>query len=54
MKFFDSNADGMVSKDELKEMLNEVSRKSQLERKQMEAGFTRDTLTNVPMTIYIL
>ena len=40
--------------DELKEMLNEVSRKSQLERKQMEAGFTRDTLTNVPMTIYIL
>ena len=40
--------------DELKEMLNEVSRKSQLERKQMEAGFTRDTLTNVPTTIYIL
>lgn len=39
---------------ELKEMLNEVSRKSQLERKQMEAGFTRDTLINVPTTIYIM
>jgi hypothetical protein len=39
---------------ELKEMLNEVSRKSQLERKQQEAGFTRDTLTNVPLNIYIM
>jgi hypothetical protein len=39
---------------ELKEMLNEVSRKSQLERKQMEAGFTRDTLINIPATIYIM
>ena len=39
---------------ELKEMLNEVSRKSQLERKQMEAGFTRETLINVPTTIYIM
>jgi hypothetical protein len=39
---------------ELKEMLNEVSRKGQLERKSQEAGFTRDTLTNVPTTIYIM
>jgi hypothetical protein len=39
---------------ELKEMLNEVSRKGQLERKQLEAGFTRDTLTNIPSTIYIM
>ena len=39
---------------ELKEMLNEVSRKGQLERKQQEAQFTRDTLTNVPLTIYIM
>jgi hypothetical protein len=39
---------------ELKEMLNEVSRKSQLERKQMEAGFTRDTLINIPANIYIM
>jgi hypothetical protein len=40
--------------EELKEMLNEVSRKSQLERKQQESQFTRDTLTNVPTTIYIM
>lgn len=37
---------------ELKEMLNEVSRKGQLERKQQEAQFTRDTLSNVPLLIY--
>ena len=39
---------------ELKEMLNEVSRKGQLERKQQEAQFTRDTLQNIPTTIYIM
>jgi hypothetical protein len=39
---------------ELKEMLNEVSRRSQLERKQQEAEFTRDTLTNAPTNIYIM
>jgi len=39
---------------ELKEMLNEVSRKGQLERKQQEAQFTRDTLSNVPLNIYIM
>jgi len=39
---------------ELKEMLNEVSRKGQLERKQQEAQFTRDTLANVPLPIYIM
>lgn len=39
---------------ELKEMLNEVSRKGQLERKQQEANFTRDTLANVPLPIYIM
>jgi hypothetical protein len=38
---------------ELKEMLNEVSRKSQLERKQQEAGFLKDTLTSIPLPIYI-
>jgi hypothetical protein len=51
-------ADARTEKDnlvnELKEMLNEVSRKSQLERKQQEAGFTRDTLTNIPLNIYIM
>ena len=39
---------------ELKEMLNEVSRKGQLERKQQEANFTRDTLANIPLQIYIM
>jgi len=39
---------------ELKEMLNEVSRRSQLERKQQEAEFTRDTLVNAPTNIYIM
>ena len=39
---------------ELKEMLNEVSRRGQLERKQQEAQFTRDTMQNIPMTIYIM
>ena len=38
---------------ELKEMLNEVSRKSQLERKQQEANFLKDTLATIPIPIYI-
>jgi hypothetical protein len=39
---------------EVKEMLNEVSRKGQLERKQQEAQFTRDTMNQIPLPIYIL
>jgi hypothetical protein len=39
---------------ELKEMLNETSRRGQLERKQLEAGFMRDTLQQVPLPIYIM
>jgi hypothetical protein len=39
---------------ELKEMLNETSRRGQLERKQLEAGYMRDTLQQVPLPIYIL
>ena len=39
---------------ELKEMLNEVSRKSQLERKQVETNFLRDNLTQIPLPIYIM
>ena len=35
-------------------MLNEVSRRGQLERKQQEAQFARDTMQNIPMTIYIM
>jgi hypothetical protein len=38
---------------ELKEMLNETSRKGQLERKQQEAQFQRDTLQQIPLPIYI-
>jgi hypothetical protein len=50
----DARAEKQALIEELKEMLNEVSRKSQLERKQQESQFTRDTLTNVPTTIYIM
>jgi hypothetical protein len=39
---------------ELKEMLNETSRRGQLERKQQEAQFHRDTLQQVPLPIYIM
>jgi hypothetical protein len=39
---------------ELKEMLNETSRRGQLERKQQESQFLRDTLQQVPLPIYIL
>jgi len=38
---------------ELKEMLNETSRRGQLERKQQEATFQRDTLNQIPLPIYI-
>jgi hypothetical protein len=38
---------------ELKEMLNETSRRGQLERKQQEATFQRDTLQQIPLPIYI-
>jgi len=38
---------------ELKEMLNETSRRGQLERKQLEAGYIRDTLQQIPLPIYI-
>jgi hypothetical protein len=39
---------------ELKEMLNEVSRRAQLERKQQEADFTRQSMNQVPLLIYAL
>jgi hypothetical protein len=38
---------------ELKEMLNETSRRGQLERKQQESQFHRDTLQQIPLPIYI-
>jgi hypothetical protein len=39
---------------ELKETLNETSRRNQLERKQLESQYLRDTLQQVPLPIYIL
>jgi predicted DNA binding protein len=39
---------------ELKEMLNEVSRRSQLEKKQAESEFTRQTMNQIPLLIYSL
>jgi hypothetical protein len=39
---------------ELKEMLNETSRRGQLERKQQESQFHRDALQQIPLPIYIL
>ena len=40
--------------EELKEMLTEVSRRAQLERKQQEADFTRQSMNQVPLLIYAL
>ena len=37
----------------LRDMLEKTSRVSQLERKSQEAGFLQDTLTKVPMVIYV-
>ena len=37
----------------LREMLDQTSRLSQLERKSNESKFLKDTLSNVPMTIFI-
>ena len=39
---------------ELKEMLNEVSRKGQLERKSQEAEWTQNVMRDIPLTIYIM
>jgi len=37
----------------LREMLNETSRKMQMETQASEADFLRQTLSQVPMTIHI-
>jgi hypothetical protein len=39
---------------ELKEMLNEVSRKGQLERKSQEAEWTQNVMRDIPLQIYIM
>jgi len=50
----DARAEKQALMDELKEMLNEVSRRSQLERKQQEADFTRQSMNQIPLPIYVL
>lgn len=50
----DARAEKQALMDELKEMLNEVSRRAQLERKQQEADFTRQSMNQIPLPIYIL
>lgn len=37
----------------LREMLDQTSRQSQLERKSNESRFLKDTLSDIPMTVYI-
>jgi hypothetical protein len=37
----------------LREMLDQTSRLSQLERKSNESRFLKDTLSDIPMTVYI-
>ena len=39
---------------ELKEYLDQTTRRAQLERKQQEADFTRQTMNDIPSLIYIL
>jgi hypothetical protein len=50
-------ADARTEKDSLmanlREMLDQTSRQAQLERKSNESRFLKDTLSDVPMTIYV-
>ena len=50
-------ADARTEKDalitNLREMLDQTSREAQLERKSNESRFLKDTLSDVPMTIYV-
>jgi hypothetical protein len=50
----DARAEKQSLIEELKEMLNEISRKAQLERKQQESDFTRQSMNNIPLPIYVL
>ena len=50
----DARAEKQSLMEELKEMLTEVSRRAQLERKQQEADFTRQSMNQVPLLIYAL
>ena len=49
----DARAEKEALLTDLREMLDQTSRVSQLERKSNESKFLKDTLTDVPMTVYV-
>ena len=49
----DARAEKEALLSDLREMLDQTSRVSQLERKSNESKFLKDTLTDVPMTVYV-
>ena len=49
----DARAEKEALLTDLREMLEQTSRVSQLERKSNESKFLKDTLTDVPMTVYV-
>jgi hypothetical protein len=50
----DARAEKQDLMTELREYLDQTTRKAQLERKQQEAEFTRQTMNNIPLLIYAL
>ena len=50
----DSRTEKLELMTELKEYLDQTTRRSQLERKQQEADFTRQTMNDIPLLIYAL
>jgi len=50
----DSRTEKLELMTELKEYLEQTTRRAQLERKQQEADFTRNTMNDIPLLIYSL
>ena len=50
----DARTDKLELMTELKEYLDQTTRRAQLERKQQEADFTRQTMNDIPLLIYAL
>ena len=50
----DARAEKTELMTELKEYLDQTTRRSQLERKQQESEFTRQTMNQIPLMIYSL
>ena len=50
----DARAEKQSLMDELKEYLEQTTRRAQLERKQQEADFTRQSMNQIPLLIYSL